>query len=242
MESALHTPMQGRWRPPAAGIGLRPGEAHIWRVPLREGHRTLCLSPDELQIASRFHFHLDRQRYETAHSALRQIISTYTSLEPRAIRFIAGPWGKPELAHDKRMQFNMSHSGLLAMVAVSLIEPVGIDVEDLRREVDHFAIASAAFSRAENGSLHSASPAERIELFFRTWVKKEAYLKARGVGLSSDPSKLEISVPDNGGFVVAPSGERDSWWVADVDVGRAHVAAFATRGAKPALRLFEWNG
>jgi 4'-phosphopantetheinyl transferase len=211
-------------------------------VPLREGQGAICLSPDELEVASRFHFHVDRQRYEASHSALRHIMSGYTSLEPRAIRFIAGPWGKPELAHDKRMQFNLSHSGLLAMVAISLIEPVGIDVEDLRREVDHLAIASAAFSQAENRDLLSCSPSQRIELFFRTWVKKEAYLKARGVGLSSDPSKLEISVPDNGGFVVAPHGERDSWWVSDVDVGRAHVAAFATRGTKPALRLFEWNG
>src|SRR5215204_4262422 len=147
-------PGAGAWRhPPHPPLGA--DEVHVWRISLdveADSFRSL-LSPDERRRAARFHRDEHRRRYVTAHGALRLILGAYLDAAPETLAFELGEHGKPSLrepldAEDARVEFNLSHSAELALVAVARDHPVGVDVERWS-EVEHLELAERFFSRAE---------------------------------------------------------------------------------------------
>src|SRR5262249_52441915 len=124
------------WRKgPAPDLGT--GDAHIWRVELDLSsaaieHSRSLLSQEESARENRFHFERDRRRYAVARGSLRKILARYVGLDAAELRFCYGAHGKPYLAPEWNsigLQFNVSHSNELALVAVCLAEPIGVDIE-----------------------------------------------------------------------------------------------------------------
>lgn len=194
-----------------------PGEIHVLVVSLEHawGERPMkCLDEHEIKTFRRFHREIDAMRYLAAHVALRRILASYLCVEPGAIRYARGPHGKPFLEpanHNGQLRFNLSHSGRIAAIAVADGLDVGIDVEQVRR-MPFEELASCAFSPNEQAGLCNSMDAGA---FFRLWTRKEAYLKAIGLGLSVPLSEVAID---------------EGWSIIDIDPAPGYAGALAIRG------------
>jgi 4'-phosphopantetheinyl transferase len=180
------------------------GEVHVWTalVPERTepawADRLLgCLSEDEKARHRRYLRAEDASLFLTARVLLRHALSRYASVEPHAWRFEAGPFGRPELSEAHRplsLSFNVSHTGGLAACAVTRMAQVGLDVESVHRSVDPLRIARHAFAPREREELEALPERERKERFIELWTLKEAYAKARGLGLRLPLRSIEFDL------------------------------------------------
>jgi 4'-phosphopantetheinyl transferase len=217
------------------------GDLHVWFVdlnpaaPLAEEKERL-LSAEELSRAARFVFPRDRRRYVGAHVALREILGSYLEKSGVEVRLIAGPHGKPSLdaPGDSWLQFNLAHSHEGALIACARGLEVGIDLEWIRENVDADLIVASSFSADERAEWAVLSAAERHTAFFAGWVRKEAYVKALGVGLSHPASSYTVRLASAGppallGDVLQPGAET-LWCLYGIDVPAGYIAAAATPG------------
>ncbi|MDE2761470.1 MAG: 4'-phosphopantetheinyl transferase superfamily protein [Gemmatimonadota bacterium] len=166
---------------------LRPGVVYVWEgrldVPARAGTAARALlSRDERARADRFVYDRHRRRYTVAQAHLRRVLAGLTGTSPAGIDFRFGRHGKPHLPGGP--SFNQSHSEERIMIAVAAEGRVGVDIEEIRMVKHMLGIAARNFARDESARLHTAPAHERRELFFRLWTRKEAFLKALGVGLT----------------------------------------------------------
>jgi len=180
---------------------LHEASVHVFRVALDVTSGTALpvlrglLGRDEEERAGRFHFERDRRRWIVCRMALRTLLGAHLSVAPEALTFVAGDFGKPALGppwSEAGIQFNVSHCGETALIAVARGREVGIDVEAIRAEPDWESIADWCLSASERSMIRDTPPALRQQLFFRFWVGKEAWLKASGVGLQESPSQTIV--------------------------------------------------
>lgn len=176
-------------------------QSHIWIADLAKQGQDFFreyLSPSEKSRADRFHFQKDRDSYEKARGILRFLLGRYLNLPPADIQISTTNLGKPyvsELINGQTLSFNLSHSGGVAVYVFALNHPVGIDVETLRPIPDLDQLAANFFTVNEIKSLQAIEPQSRIKPFLQYWVRKEAYLKAIGLGLSVSPEEVDVSSP-----------------------------------------------
>jgi 4'-phosphopantetheinyl transferase len=155
------------------------------------------LSAEECTRAASFRFPADRQRFVAAHIALRQALAEYTGLHHAALQLATGSFGKPSLSGHTRTQFSLSHSRGLALIAIGGRGPLGADVELLRPVPDMAALAAEHFTQREQEALAALPAHERERAFLICWTRKEACLKAIGVGLLLSAQSFEVGVtPD----------------------------------------------
>jgi len=154
-----------------------------------------ALSPAEQARAARFMFRHDRHRYLAAHAALRQLLAEATGIAAATLSFNLAAHGKPSLAQAPALHFNLSHSHGIGALALSARAEIGVDVEVLRDMPDALALADAQFGPQEVRSLR-ALPAgrPRDRAFLRCWTRKEACLKAVGIGLGMDTRSFEAGL------------------------------------------------
>lgn len=238
------------WSLPPAVLELRPDEVHVWRASLDgdgdwEEDLSRSLSPDERERAGRFSFSKDRTRFTTARGLLRVLLGKYLDVEPGGIVFRYGPTGKPSLAQAARfpdLRFNLSHSGGLALYAISLGREVGVDLERLRDDLGHREIAARFFAPGEGAQLFSLPEAQRVDGFFALWTLKEAYVKAVGAGLSRCLQEFEVSLHPGGrpslGFA-SDAREVARWSLCELDPGSGFKGALAAEGQEWRLRCWE---
>jgi 4'-phosphopantetheinyl transferase len=190
------------WRSAPGPLRLASDEIHVWCANLGDFRGEWLqlyglLSSAERARAERFRFCKDRNEYIISQGMLRIILSRYLEQHPTKIEFCYGRFGKPEIKADlvrERLNFNISHSGGLALYAVTHSCPVGVDVEWLR-PIPHFEeIASRFFSPRETETLMALSTECRMEGFFACWTRKEAFLKATGEGISEGLAKVEVTL------------------------------------------------
>jgi 4'-phosphopantetheinyl transferase len=145
------------------------------------------LSPDEHARYARYVHEGARREYLTGRALVRGVLSQAMSLPPAAIRFVANAYGCPAVAPDlspSPPRFNLAHSGGMAAMIVSPAHEVGIDVEPLARSLAILGLADTAFSPRERALIERLPAAERPAKATAIWTLKEAYIKARGMGLS----------------------------------------------------------
>lgn len=176
-------------------------EIHVWQAQLDDPNCEVSrlyetLTTDERDRAARFHFERHRRRFIVARGILRILIARYLGIRATDIRFEYSAKGKPSLAEPRVEDFgcNLSHSGELALYAFALGVPIGVDVEIIR-PVEHMdAIAKRFFSTLEYDMLQQVSPSDRLEAFYNCWTRKEAYVKAEGLGLWIPLDSFTVSV------------------------------------------------
>ncbi len=169
---------------------------HVWTVFLRPEEAALAslaklLSQDERDRANRFHFEKDRVAYIAAHGGLRRILAAYFTCDPEDVCFRDGPNGKPAV---DGIQFNLSHSADLAVVAVTEDRELGVDVERVDPSRADQNVAERFFSPYEVSLLRTLPPGQQTEAFFNCWTRKEAYLKAIGLGLSVPLDSFDVTL------------------------------------------------
>ncbi len=154
---------------------------------------TRTLSPDECERAARFRFARDRFRYVAARSMLRALLADRLGCAPGEIRLTYNAFGKPRLATG-RLRFNVSHAGDVTLFVFADGIEVGCDIEWRNDRLRVEATAGEFFAPAEYRALRRLPPGARTEGFFNAWTRKEAFVKARGLGLSLPLDRVEVSL------------------------------------------------
>ncbi|HEX5348122.1 MAG TPA: 4'-phosphopantetheinyl transferase superfamily protein [Pseudonocardiaceae bacterium] len=209
---------------------LRDTEVHIWRLALdlsapRLTALAATLSSDERTRAAAFAFEGTRRRFIARRGQVRELLGSYLGLPAGDLEFHYGTWGKPEIAGELRLRFNVSHSDELALVALTTRYAVGVDVQRVRRLPDASRLARRFFAPAEVRTLGHI-PDYR---FFGCWVRKEAYIKATGRGLSLGLSRFQVSVPPSPPRVLR-SDEPGRWTMFEPAALTGYTAAVAVAG------------
>ncbi len=218
-------------------------EIHVWHAELDREPKLISqleaiLSPDEKARADRFHFANDRNRFIVARGLLRELLGTYLHQPPATLEFSYGKHGKPALAGahaSSGLSFNLSHSSALAVYAFAGKRNLGVDVEHIQRENAGEDIARRYFSAREVNDLRTLPPEARVEGFFHCWTRKEAYLKATGMGLQIPLDSFAVSllptVP-----VEFHEGVDPGWHLAAYHPAARYVAALVYDGAPAAIK------
>ena len=240
---AATAPAPLEWQAPPAELHLKRDDVHVWRVnltlaPLPYLALRQTLSADELARAKRFVREGDRQHFIVARGALRDIVARYLRAQPGQIRFRYDAHGKPSLEEScgatqgsaSELQFNLSHTDGLALVAIASGRRVGVDAERIRSGISQDMIARS-FSPQEQQVLRSLPAHLQALGFFNCWTRKEAYLKARGEGLTLSMDSFDVSL-DPGAPVrlLNVRGDADEparWMIVELPPGPGHVAALA---------------
>lgn len=221
----------------------------LWRIDLNPNQMAIdplfaLLSDDEKTRADRFHFSRDRERFVVARAALRKILGNYLSIEPESIGFRYNRFGKPSLAiGEGRIEFNVSHSRDMGLIAIASDREVGVDVEFVDYDFNVMRAAEGAFSK-EDVSRLSLLPADlRTVAFYEFWTRKEACLKAVGDGWSGSPElRLSISAiirHSEATFESVVDGKTAKWCLKSLEIGDGYKAAIVVNDRIPALRY--WN-
>jgi 4'-phosphopantetheinyl transferase len=160
-----------------------------------------CLTDDEQARARRYLVETPRRAFVHTRARLRAELAALLNLsDPRQVRFISGPHGKPQLAHDLFAQrplcFNVSHSHELAVIALSERGDIGVDIEYISQKTDIGLMMPRVFSIAEQAAIRALDVSAQRAAFFRVWARKEAYIKALGTGLSLDLTTFDVSCGD----------------------------------------------
>jgi 4'-phosphopantetheinyl transferase len=177
---------------------LLPGHVHVfaWDLDIPPGDRDWeILDSEETARARRFVFPQDRDRFVRAHSTMRRLLSQYSDTPSREISYAAGPYGKPMIADsegERPLQFNLTHSGGIAALAVARDYSIGVDLERIRAIAPD--IAEHQFSPAERETLKRLPPELWLEGFYRCWTSKEAMLKGIGLGLNLPLDTFDVEV------------------------------------------------
>lgn len=254
--------MQTNWLRPPQNLDLTADCVDVWRVHLSSTTPSeASLSADERQRASRFHFDTDRDRFVVAHTSLRDILSRYMQCEPSELNFSANEYGKPfltrsndfsrsaelttEVVTTKDIEFNLSHSGNFALIAVTRGRKVGVDVELIREDIELENLASRNFLQRENQELMALPVEQRTLGFFNCWTRKEAYIKARGLGLSLSLDSFDVSLAPNEPAILRATrpdaNEAARWSLHSLDVESNYAAALAVGGNDLEIRCWDWK-
>ena len=220
-----------------------PDRIDIWQIALDQptASLSLLLSPDEQSRASRFLYPRDRDRYIVAHAALRGILALHLAVAPASLVFSAEENGKPCL-EGHPVRFNLTHAGSLALVAVSPIRRLGIDLEPIRDLADALALAEH-FHPNELASLRLSHPNPRA--FFECWTRKEAFVKATGQGLTTPLDSFEVTFhPDPNPTLKIDGRPVPNWHLMNLEIPN-HAAAFVVEALPnqpgPTIHLQTWQ-
>lgn len=177
--------------------------------------------------------HVWRLRYDPrqGRAPLRALLGAYLDLAPDAVGLVDGPHGRPLLAPAQALDFNWSHSGDCALVALGRHIVPGIDVERRRARPRALDLARRYFCAAEADWLASQPSDRRDEAFLALWTAKEAVVKALGRGLAFGLHRLQIDVAGSEPRLeTLEDDDVAAWQLRSLQVGPGHVAALAWRG------------
>jgi 4'-phosphopantetheinyl transferase len=222
-------------------MSLSNTEAHLWYVVPEKvtddrllRHWFEILSEEEKARQQRFVFEKDRHLFLVAHGLLRTCLSKYDDVAPEHWAFSKNKFGKPSIETpepSRPMRFNLSHTKGMVACLITLDHEVGIDVEATVSERDKLEIAEKYFSKEEVASILSYDTQARTRRFYQFWTLKEAYLKARGVGLSVSLNKMTFRISDEDGIEVSFNHDFDDdpnrWIFKLFELESTHMCAVA---------------
>ena len=212
---------------------------HVWTADLDEvadpafAALAAVLDPDEAARAGRFHFERDRRHFTAARGWLRRLLGLYLDVPPGSTRFGYGPRGKPFLtAPETSLRFNLSHSHGRAMFAFARNREIGIDLEAGARLGDDWpGLARRVFSERERAELAALPDETRRDGFLNGWTRKEAYLKATGLGIVDGLQSIEVTLGPHqpAALLAAPAGL--AWTLHDLRTEPVFAAALVVGGS-----------
>lgn len=203
------------------------------------------LSADERAVQARFRFAKDQRRYLVTRALVRAVLSRYAAVRPEDWLFSAGARGRPEVSAPRvapALEFNISHSADLVLLGVTSGRTLGIDTESVTaREADIDGL-DRYFAPEESAALLALAPDERRRRFFELWTLKEAYIKARGLGLAIGLDSFRFELAGRGGLTLHMRSELgdspERWRLWQFALRSGYLAAVcAARGADVPPRI-----
>jgi len=231
---------------------LANGETHVWFVGPQELSRHLdsfleILAPDEAARAARFLFEGDRNEYILARGLLRHILGCYAGFAAHLLQFRYNSHGKPALASEwggDQLAFNLSHSRGMVVYALTKASDIGVDLEYVNQDTEFDQIVEHFFSPREASLFRQLPPDNKQETFFSVWTRKEAYMKARGEGLSLDPRSFDVTLGRGNQVpflrVADEPREAQRWSLVDLPAPVGYAAALAVEGVAHRIQLWQW--
>jgi 4'-phosphopantetheinyl transferase len=242
--------------PPLARVaagGLSGAQVHVWRAcvdppPARAGPIRALLDAAESRRAEAFLDPARSWQFVAGRAMLRQLLSGYLGVEPAAVQLETAAGGKPRLAGahaGSGLQFNLSHSRGVVVVAVGVGRRVGVDVEFCRPDLDVERLARRFFSPAELEQLLGLPASQRPAAFYAGWTRKEAYLKARGDGVAGGLRHFAVALRPGlaPALLACPGGlaEQRRWRLATLDGPPGYAGALCAEGADWHLCTGAWD-
>jgi 4'-phosphopantetheinyl transferase len=232
-------------------------EAHVWKLPLDIDNGMFArviglLSPDERNRADRFQFEIHRRRFIAGRGMLRLILGRYCDVQPAELRFDYGPNGKPTLRCGEGtcssravVQFNLAHSGVVGVLAITRVGPVGVDVEQVRGFPELRELVCRFFSAREAAEFSTLRCEGQLAAFFNLWTRKEALLKAIGEGIGQSLDRVEVTflpgVPPRVLSLPTNVGAGCEWSLVDLMISPSYVGALALPFRHASVSQFEFN-
>jgi len=229
---------------------LDGSNVHVWGARLDPSPAELralasTLSADEMERARRFHFERDQNTFVAARGGLRAILGAYLQVDPGRIEFSYGPQGKPALmGPDADLTFNLSHSDDVAFVALTRGRTIGVDIERIKPFAEVADVTRTIFSARELAVFRTLAPSDQQDGFFNAWTRKEAFVKATGLGFSMSVKEVEVSfAPGEEARLVRLNGSADEaaqWTLVELPAPAGFKAAVATPGIVGQVIREEW--
>jgi 4'-phosphopantetheinyl transferase len=218
-----------------AAPNLPAGVARVWHWPLDVSALEVAdlkkvLSPDEMERAERYRFDQHRNEFILTRALLRMVLASYAAQSPESLSFDYSAQGKPALKNGPPdLRFNVSHTEGLAVLALVREREIGVDAEKIRAQPDAQKLAKRFFSAREQLFLGKLSGDELQRAFFRCWTRKEAYIKAKGEGLSIPLHAFDVSLEEDQPAALVGTRpdptEAGRWSLYDLSVGQGYAAA-----------------
>lgn len=242
------------WQPPST-LALAPGEVHIWLASLEQPPECVqqfldTLAPDERARAARFYFEKDRRHFIVARGILRALLSSYVQVPATSLRFAYNAYGKPALefpATSPALCFNLAHSHEMALYAFVYKRELGVDIEYMRLLAadEYISLAQHHFSPSEYATLRALPESVQKQAFFNCWTRKEAYIKARGKGLSIPLDSFDVSLaPDKPAELLASREAPhtvNAWSLHTLTMPSDYAAALMTAGREWRCCYRQWG-
>lgn len=243
------------WRQFQWPLELSPEIIHIVRVRLDLPQEQILelmhgLSEEERIRAERFRFDEPRSRFVACRSTLREILGHCYGITPGAIVFGYGAHGKPEIVANTEsprpdVQFNISHSGVWGLIAVTIGAVVGVDIEEYDSRAELLRLSERFFAASEAAELTNLPATKQQAGFYRGWTSKEAYIKATGRGMSLPLSSFRVTIdPDRPASLISvmdQPNEPARWTVHSFDVAPNYAAAVMVAQPHCRVELWDWN-
>jgi 4'-phosphopantetheinyl transferase len=174
------------------------GHVVVWLTEVSNGQKAMpflepCLDAHDRERAERYRFAGDRARYVLGRALVRNILGHYLGQRPEMIALAYTERGRPYFPADETMRFSLTHTRDLVAVALTAEAEVGIDIEYAERKLKLNDLAERILSAEDFGAFQALPESEKVAAFFRVWTRKEAYLKARGEGISEGLQKMSVS-------------------------------------------------
>ena len=226
------------------GPTLGADDVHLWLIGLEfadgagdDPERSIAPAIDRLPPSTR------RELRGASQRSVRGILAQYLGCAARDVPLDRGADGRPMLSGTRRLSFSVAHSARVMVLAVGHGARLGIDVERVRGGVRAAGLIRRFFSQREIEQLLALPPENREAAFFRTWVRKEAYLKAVGGGVPAGLPRFSASVaPGEPPAILRTELEADeasAFSLYDIDVPEGYVGAFAVEGTGHRIRYHD---
>lgn len=238
------------WTCGAGPESLAGSDVHVWRISLAADRLRIrdmeaLLPLEERRSTDALHFERDRSSFCVSRGFLRMLLGTYVGVRPEEVRLRQGGRGKlflDERFHASDIEFNVSHSAAVALIAVARGRHVGVDIEKIRPEARIEEIAGSFFSPEEARAIIAREGGSRVASFFASWTRKEAVIKAIGqsiMELSADVVvSTDVEAPARIVRVPREHGGPDGWRLRDIPADEGYAAAVCFSGPPAALRLW----
>lgn len=243
-----------KWSPAPSLPVLTGHQIHVWRVDISPPSDSVyeelqaILTDGERERAQRFLADKHRGRFVLGRARMRQILGRYTNQSPQDVELKFENLGKPFLADkelNQRFQFNFSNSSDLAICAVTLGQPIGVDLERVRTMSDMLGLAKRFFADSETKQLLAQPVSAQPDAFFRLWTRKEAWLKAIGKGLTFPLRDVEVSFDDEDCHVHSINQDTSSaatWDLIPFFPADGHVGAAAIQRKENEVIFYDFVG
>lgn len=216
----------------------------IWRLEIARrpdaGHRfEAALDPPERARLHAMRNPNARRQFAAGRWLLRRVLARRLGRTEAEVELTIGPHGRPSLVAGE-VDFNLSHAGSIVVLALSAAR-IGVDVEAPGRAMHWHAVARRFFSAVETAAIEACAEEERRMAFFRTWVRKEAFVKALGTGVATGLDRFDVSTGAEAALLAAriEGVEATDWSIRDFDPGADHLGAVAVRAIHPRIRIYD---
>jgi 4'-phosphopantetheinyl transferase len=238
------------WEIPPRNLRISRSEIHVWKIylnaTLKENqNRINLLSKEEHKRLNSFKFEKDRFRYKLTHSMKRWVLAHYLNELPEKLNFTLGKQGKPAISAAQNwlnLKFNISHSHQIILMGITLKDPIGIDIEYHAENISTENLGKIIFSPNERQFFSKLTcQQEKRKAFFRCWTRKEAYLKAKGYGITNYLTKISVDMnelPTKDWIKFFMGNENTHWKLFPLSINKFYTAAMVSTCCKTSIKYY----